>query len=744
MPFKNNKNYALSFLAVVFFVVIVFPNPFSADLNQYVVSNVRYKLFDTTPELSSINLDLFETTSKNKISTNDRKLYLSFDVRSVDGDFNDSAIIYFTPPINHLQLWRKKGESYTLIDSSGIKTALDKRSIESRYYAFHTEITNRKQEYIAVLDSPFPVSIHPKVLAEKDFWNINSRDIVFFAIYLGIVSAVLLINLFFYFWTRIKIYLVYSILLSFSQIIGVLGIYGFTNYYFIRNSPQISLHILLICVSLMVISAVWFCCEYFKVSDNHKYLSRVAKSFYFAGVIFIVVSTFHVSTSFQNLIDLFSVAAVVFVILVCIKFLRANKPKSLYFLISYGTFCIGSLIFVLREQGIIPDSDLTTYSMLFGALTEALLFAVLLAIRFDVLRKELSRSTGDLSKVIDASESADNPSEYSYLSVPKALMASILYMDTVRFSEISKRLDPVDFFLKYRTFVNFVRDVIRRHGGVFDGLSGDAILCYFIPLANEETVTDSQISTTECSESRALRCAIEIQSHIASFLLTHKEIEDPCFILRFGISRDLITVGDIGDSHSLEVTGIGDGINFAARLEASSSPLKILVSNSFLDGLGEAIDKYDVYKKLIKVKHLDELVETYEISPKSLNSAYEAINSKILKYFGKNQLDLRQHVAESKNVIASTSMGNFRLVNISNSGFKMISADIYLANGVEVEFEELFVDGEEVSIPELLLPVLVLVVWNRVEGNMFAMGVQIIGMQTINRRIVYDAIEELL
>ena len=124
-------------------------------------------------------------------------------------------------------------------------------------------------------------------------------------------------------------------------------------------------------------------------------------------------------------------------------------------------------------------------------------------------------------------------------------LAAILAADVVGYSALMERAEEAT----YAEFERLVRESIEpslsRHEGRLIKTTGDGALAEF------------------ASPFAAVRCAVEIQDHLASSSSPLK--------LRVGLNLGDVIIGQDGDLY-------GDGINIAVRLEGIADPGGILIS----------------------------------------------------------------------------------------------------------------------------------------------------------------------
>ena len=124
-------------------------------------------------------------------------------------------------------------------------------------------------------------------------------------------------------------------------------------------------------------------------------------------------------------------------------------------------------------------------------------------------------------------------------------LAAILAADVVGYSALMQRAEEATYAEFERLKRELIEPSLSRHEGRLIKTTGDGALAEFAsPLA-------------------AVRCAVEIQDHLAS--------GSSPFRLRVGLNLGDVIVGQDGELY-------GDGINIAVRLEGIADPGGILIS----------------------------------------------------------------------------------------------------------------------------------------------------------------------
>jgi signal transduction histidine kinase len=83
---------------------------------------------------------------------------------------------------------------------------------------------------------------------------------------------------------------------------------------------------------------------------------------------------------------------------------RAGSRAARFFLGAWGFFLAGVVVYILRDLGILPWNDLTTYSIPLGSAIEGVLLSFGLADRINVLRREKERSQAEALTALQENE----------------------------------------------------------------------------------------------------------------------------------------------------------------------------------------------------------------------------------------------------------------------------------------------------------------------------------------------------
>jgi class 3 adenylate cyclase/tetratricopeptide (TPR) repeat protein len=141
---------------------------------------------------------------------------------------------------------------------------------------------------------------------------------------------------------------------------------------------------------------------------------------------------------------------------------------------------------------------------------------------------------------------------------------TVMFVDLVGSTELSRRLDPEEMREVLRAFQNAVKGGVARFEGHVAKFLGDGVLCYFgWPRAHEDA--------TE----RAVRAGLGLV--VAMGRLTAPG--GAALACRIGIATGPVVVGElIGEGSAAEEAVIGETPNLAARLQALAEPGAVVVA----------------------------------------------------------------------------------------------------------------------------------------------------------------------
>jgi class 3 adenylate cyclase len=192
---------------------------------------------------------------------------------------------------------------------------------------------------------------------------------------------------------------------------------------------------------------------------------------------------------------------------------------------------------------------------------------------------------------------------------PRERVVTLMFIDIVGFSLAAEHMLPRMAFENLKRLLGDMSKIIHTHGGVIDKSMGDGLLCYF----------GYRFDSNEASSGHALsavRCAIDIQRESIKGNLASLKSGEPLFPLRIGINTASCFIGNVGDKGRIEFTVVGNGVNFAKRLEGACDMFCALIGETTYELVKKAnLEFCEFSRRMVQIKHHKSLVDAYLVDP---------------------------------------------------------------------------------------------------------------------------------
>jgi len=157
--------------------------------------------------------------------------------------------------------------------------------------------------------------------------------------------------------------------------------------------------------------------------------------------------------------------------------------------------------------------------------------------------------------------------------------SAILFADLERSSSLVRSIPTATYFRLGRRLVRVADECVVDGGGIVGRHVGDGVVAFFP-------------AETSGSESRAAYACIEtaraLRARLAEVAVS-SDLEPEALSMRFGLHWGAtVYMGKISTLARTEVTGLGDDVNVAARIEQSASGGRLLASKGLVERLDAA------------------------------------------------------------------------------------------------------------------------------------------------------------
>ena len=211
------------------------------------------------------------------------------------------------------------------------------------------------------------------------------------------------------------------------------------------------------------------------------------------------------------------------------------------------------------------------------------------------LRDNLSRYVGQnlLDKLLSSKDSV--------LFGNERREVTILFADIRSFTTMSERMPAEDVVSMLNEYFTAMVDVIFNYNGVLDKFVGDEIMAIFGLLPSGKNPPHYN----------AVKTALVMRDVTDKLMKSRALLGKETFEIGIGINTGNAIVGNVGSSHRMDYTVIGDCVNTAARLQALAEGGEIIIG---AETYARTKDHFQIKKRgKIKLKNKKNPVLCYKV-----------------------------------------------------------------------------------------------------------------------------------
>lgn len=208
-----------------------------------------------------------------------------------------------------------------------------------------------------------------------------------FGIYLGIMLAMAIYNLFLFFIVKDLSYL-YYVLYIVSICFTQATLLGYPFKYLWPSMLIFSNHSLIIFPALAGTTAIYFTKHFLKTSRYTPLIDKTLILFVISYSIAVIVNYLHCTQLSYQIIDFTGLVLCVYCLFFSIIIVKRGFKPAKYFLIAWTIFLLSIVVYVLRNFGILPFNNFTNYIIFIGTAFETLTLSIALAARINDLKKD--------------------------------------------------------------------------------------------------------------------------------------------------------------------------------------------------------------------------------------------------------------------------------------------------------------------------------------------------------------------
>lgn len=470
-----------------------------------------------------------------------------------------------------------------------------------------------RQDYSKTDFPPLNLNFKVSDIEHADAYESKLRQ--YNSAFIGIFLVMFLFNLVVYFSIRDIKYLYYLVILvMFMLLTADVSGYNVSILKGWKSFPAYKHYVNIFVVTLISFFSVIFCQHFLTIKSRYP---RWNTFFKFLMALFSVCFLlqwydFKLGTDVSNVVSLLFIFSIFIVIF---QSTIAGYPSAIYLLVAMVFTITGSVIAILAQLKVIPETDFTMrYALPLGSCMEMVLFSFALGNRINILRKENEENQQKIinqlkyqdqlqtqanqeleQKVLDRTKEISiqkdiiltekEKSEKLLLNIlPKSTSeeliktgkatpryydsATVMFTDYVLFTSIAEKLSPIELVDNLDYCFGTFDDIIKKYGLEKIKTIGDAYMCVGgVPIPDENHAVNTVLA------------GLEIQEFMQNWKKQKIAMQQTPFELRVGIHSGPLTAGVVGkQKFAFDIWG--STVNLASRLEAGGAPDRVNISGA--------------------------------------------------------------------------------------------------------------------------------------------------------------------
>ncbi|MCU0352637.1 MAG: ATP-binding protein [Cytophagales bacterium] len=289
-------------------------------------------------------------------------------------------------------------------EKTGISFPYRQRPHDSHYFLFDVELpSQRTGTYLLRLQSNSQIQLPLVVGTPKAIQQRLVREDIYMGLYMGVVLAMFLYNLFVFFSIRSRSYLFYVpniLLLGLTQA----TFQGYTYRLLWPGLPWVAQHAPVVLTVAACLTGMMFICVMLRIRRTRPHLHKGLQVFAIAGVLLVLLCLVGFEQVAYRLTQLYSLLAAVGTLAAVFVIYRQGSRTAGFVLLAWCIFLMGICVFILKDFNLLPYNDFTNNIMLIGSAAEMILLSFALADRINKLKKEKERSHRKMVEALQANE----------------------------------------------------------------------------------------------------------------------------------------------------------------------------------------------------------------------------------------------------------------------------------------------------------------------------------------------------
>jgi len=291
------------------------------------------------------------------------------------------------PLIDSLDLFEPDGSGWQ-VHSTGDRKPFSSRDVMHKDYLFPLTLpAGSESTFYLRYESQGPVDINLSLFDSSELAGELSREQLAYGVYFGCVIMLLV-------WSGLVFLAVRDVaFLAYFSYVATFGLYmmvntGFAYQFLWPDSPRWGNTVLPILLNVAIVAALQFSLTILRARDYTPRMFRAARVLQIVSLVAVALCPFvEYATLIKPVTALILVTVVFMIALGMISLIAGSRPAR-YYVIAWGALLCGSVVFLLKNFGLVPHTFMTQHSWQVGALFEMILLSMSLSSRMNELKHQ--------------------------------------------------------------------------------------------------------------------------------------------------------------------------------------------------------------------------------------------------------------------------------------------------------------------------------------------------------------------
>ncbi len=314
------------------------------------------------------------------IGVSEEYRWAQFSLKNSYGEFNPVLFIDYAS-LDYITLFNKKNGVWEEVMTTGEAYAFKHKKYQLPTYVIPLQLPfGESGDYLIRVKNLEVINLPVYVGSEQNVIRRAQLDILFNAGFGGIIIIMVLFNTALYYSFRQRIYFAYVSYLVFMGLTQI-GLKGVTYQFLWPDSPEWQHLSIIIFSNFGLIFAMWYFNQFISFDKNLPKLSSLVYLLNTGalGSLILLFTKYQTASFFMMFYT--TLLFILFYCFALVKLLRKQIKEAKIFTYGWAFVVLGSLIFMLKDIGILPVNHFTNYAVQLFSCIEIVIFTVAIAQR---------------------------------------------------------------------------------------------------------------------------------------------------------------------------------------------------------------------------------------------------------------------------------------------------------------------------------------------------------------------------